>query len=203
MPSNLPFQPLDKGHHSLIFMLLKVFHFFLFRSTTSHTLLANSAFTTSLFCKTQIIHQLLHGSLSPGGLFIGDEAFDNIAIRYVGEAPARRVALPETPVGQGAFPGGKGSLQCGQLGRWSGAKVSWVLTLRNLCGTPTTTVHQTTTSRCRPIRTGGFQDQAGLVSFGLVVAALRGLCHWWFLLKKGDHGRPLYLPRPLPDPGTS
>jgi hypothetical protein len=74
-------------------------------STTSHMLPANFAFTTSFFCKTHII-QLLYGSLSPGGLFIGDVAFDNSAIKYVGEAPARRVALPETPVGRGRFPRG-------------------------------------------------------------------------------------------------
>jgi hypothetical protein len=87
-------------------MLLNVFHFFLFMSSTSHTLLAYFAFTTSFLCKTHIILQLLHGSLSPGGLFIGNVAFDDSAIKYVGEAPARRVALPETLVGQGRFPRG-------------------------------------------------------------------------------------------------
>jgi hypothetical protein len=33
-----------------------------------------------------------------------DVAFDNTAIKYVGEAPARRVALPWSPAGQGRFP---------------------------------------------------------------------------------------------------
>jgi hypothetical protein len=48
---------------------------------------------------------------------------------------------------------------------------------------------------------GGFQDQACLVSCVLVMAGLSGLCRSWFLLK-GDHGRPLFLPRPFPAPGT-
>jgi hypothetical protein len=102
-----PATRLARWHCTLIFMLLNVFHFFLFMSTMSHTLLANSAFTTSFFCKMHIIHQLRHGSLSPGGLFIGDEAFNNSAIKYVGEAPARPVALLETLVGQGRFPRGQ------------------------------------------------------------------------------------------------
>jgi hypothetical protein len=75
-------------------------------STTSHMLPVNFAFTTSFFCSTHIILQLLYGSLSPGSLSSCDVAFDNSAIKYVGEAPARRVALPETPVGQGRFPRG-------------------------------------------------------------------------------------------------
>jgi hypothetical protein len=99
---------------------------------------------------------------------------------------------------RGVYPAGTGSLQCRHLGRWSGAARRRVLTLRNLCRTSTFP----TTSLCPLIRTGGFQEQARLVSFGLVVAGLSGLCRPWFPLK-GDHGRPLFLPRSFPDPGTS
>jgi hypothetical protein len=94
----------------------------------------------------------------------------------------------------GMYLAGTGSLQCGHLGRWSGAARRRVLTLRNLCGTSTTTTEVPTTSLCHHIRIGGFQVQARLVSFGLVLAGLSGLCRPWFLLK-GDHGRPLFLPR--------
>jgi hypothetical protein len=59
-----------------------------------------------------------------------------------------------------------------------------------------------TTSLCHRIRIGGSQVQARLVSFGLVVAGLLGLCRPWFPLK-GDHGQPLFLPQFFPDPGTS
>jgi hypothetical protein len=203
MPTDLPFLPPDKSHRSLIFTLLNVFHFFLFMSTTSYTLLTDSAFTTSLYCNTHFVHQ------SPSWLSLAWWVVHRqCSLRRFRHQVCRRGACsPGSPAGvpswSGAFSPGAQALHCGQLGRWSGAEVSRVLTLRNLCGTPTTTVFPTTTSQYRPTRTGGFQDQAGLVSFGLVVAALWGLCRWWFLLIKGDHGRPLFLPRPLPNPGTS
>jgi hypothetical protein len=99
---------------------------------------------------------------------------------------------------RGMYLAGTGSLKCGHLSRWSRAARRRVLTLRSLCGTLTATTALPTTSLCLHIRIGGFQEQACLVSFGLVMAGLSSLCRPWFPLK-GDHGRPLFFP----DPGTS